>query len=235
MKTHCLREPPLFTGLVEDIGTVKEVRRHAAVVNLLIQSNLDLGETKLGDSIAIDGVCLTVTSIDGDRLGFDIGPESLRVTALDTIATGRVVHLERALRLSDRLGGHLVQGHVDGIGTIIERRKEGDTLELRLSAPENILRYCIAKGSICLSGVSLTINRLYSDGFDVWLIPHTLDKTHLEACRVGDRLNIESDMVGKYIERFMVGPSATNAQGLKNGQVTMSLLEKNGFLDGGRP
>lgn len=223
----------MFTGLVEDIGVVSTFSPRGAVIQLGIDTTLDTSEIKLGDSVAIDGVCLTVTKIGSHALFFDVGPESLRVTALDGIQIGRRVHMERALRLADRLGGHLVQGHVDGIGVLRTRKETGDTLELGFHAPPSILKYCIPKGSICLSGVSLTINSLHEDGFDVWLIPHTLEKTHLGELRIGDKINVESDLVGKYIERFLTVGAVGESDASPGSKITMGFLAQNGFLGGG--
>ena len=214
----------MFTGIVEDTGTVHAVRPKGPVIELVVETAIDLGDTRLGDSIAIDGVCLTVTALDDGRVSFDIGPESLRVTALDGVARGQRVHLERALALGDRLGGHLVQGHVDGVGEILARTPVGaDTLKLRVRAPDSILALSIHKGSITINGVSLTINQLDADAFEVWLIPHTLERTRLGELKVSDRVNLEADLIGKYIAR-LVGPHRPTAG------VTMDLLAKSGFL-----
>jgi riboflavin synthase len=212
----------MFTGIVEDTGTIRALESRGSVVRLTVESALDLSDTKLGDSIAVDGVCLTVTALDGPRVSFDVGPESLRVTALSRAAVSGKVHLERALRLSDRLGGHLVQGHVDGTGTVRARRQDGGTLKLDLDAPAEVLRLCIHKGSICIDGVSLTINELWDDGLSVWLIPHTLERTNLGARKPGDPVNLENDVIGKYVERLVL-------KGRETGGVTWDLLERSGF------
>src|SRR5690606_25067775 len=145
---------------------------------------------------------------------------------------GAKVHLERALRLSDRLGGHLVQGHVDGVGKLRSREQAGDTLKLDIEAPTEILRLCIPKGSICIDGVSLTINDVMTDGISVWLIPHTLERTHLGERRVGDPLNLENDVIGKYVARLLEqGRAPASEQPGPNGGVTLDLLARSGFLD----
>lgn len=217
----------MFTGIVEDIGKVDQIRRVGDVYQLHVMTSLDLADTQLGDSIAVNGVCLTVTSLElsqPTRVTFDVGPETLRVTSLATLAKGHNVHLERALRLSDRLGGHLVQGHVDGIGTLTERRGHAETLELRIRTTPTVLALCIPKGSIAIDGVSLTINQLGADWLEVWLIPHTLEMTHLATLKVGDQVNLENDLIGKYVQRLL---------GVKNendSSVTWDLLRKSGFL-----
>ncbi len=229
----------MFTGLVEDTGTVTELRPTASTwgsgQRLVVETALDLAEAKLGDSIAVDGVCLTAVQIDvvdahagkgRSRVAFDVGPETLAVSAFaDNLKIGRRVHLERALRLSDRLGGHLVAGHVDGVGAVVSRRAQGDALFVRFQAPKAVLDLCIHKGSIAIDGVSLTLNVVDDDGFDVCLIPHTLTQTHLAAMAVGDRVNLESDLIGKYVQRLISrGASSASA-------VTWDLLKKSGFAE----
>ena len=218
----------MFTGIIEDTGIVESARPIGGVTRLSVSSSLDLSDTHLGDSIAVDGVCLTVTDlVPGPRtqVAFDVGPESLRITALAQLRPGAKVHLERALRLSDRLGGHLVQGHVDGVGTLVERRTHDGTLELRIRAAKDVLRLCIHKGSITLDGVSLTVNALGDETFEVWLIPHTLERTHLGELRVGDLVNLENDLIGKYVERLL-GQGRAGSSG-----VTLDLLAKAGFIE----
>jgi riboflavin synthase len=155
-----------------------------------------------------------------------VGPESLAVTSLGSLKSGSRVHLERAMRLSDRLGGHMVSGHVDGMGTLVDKAPLGTALNLRFEAPPAILRLCIHKGAIAIDGVSLTLNVVDERGFEVCLIPHTLDRTFLLDLPVGTRVNLENDLVGKYIERLVRGDS-------KPGGVTWDLLSKSGFVDGG--
>lgn len=218
----------MFTGIIEAIGTVEQVQHAQSVVRLAVRSDLDLSTTRLGDSIAVDGVCLTATALDvgGGKVTFDVGPESLRVTALGRLKTGTRVHLERAMQMGGRLDGHLVQGHVDGVGTIASRRPDGDTLHLRVNAPADILQLCIQKGSIAVSGTSLTINALDDDAFEVWLIPHSLERTVLGELKVGDTVNLENDLIGKYVQRLLGGGGAGGA----TGGVTWDTLRKAGFL-----
>lgn len=217
----------MFTGIVESIGTVESVQSEGEVVRLWVSTPLNLVETRLGDSIAVDGVCLTVTALRAgspSHVAFDIGPESLRVTSLRRLRNGSRVHLERALRLADRLGGHLVQGHVDGVGEVRRTTRQGETLQLEIGASPEVLRLCIHKGSICLDGVSLTLNEVKADTFGVWLIPHTLERTRLGDLKVGDVVNVENDVVGKYVERLMHG------HGGGTGGVTWELLARSGFV-----
>ena len=213
----------MFTGLVEETAHVTAIVGTPSGQRLKVATTLDLADTRIGDSIAVDGVCLTVVVKDGGDVAFDVGPETLAVTAFKTnLKVGRKVHLERALRMGDRLGGHIVAGHVDGIGEVVTRRPDGDALFLRFRAPKTVIDLCIPTGSIAIDGVSLTLNVVDDDGFDVCLIPHTWGKTHLADLRPGDRVNLESDLVGKYIQRLV-------QRGGLAGGVTWDLLAKSGF------
>lgn len=218
----------MFTGLVEDTGSVASLSPTSSGSRLVVHTSLDLAGTQLGDSIAVDGVCLTVVAFrPGARteVAFDVGPETLAVSSFRSVLRpGRTVHLERALRVGDRLGGHIVAGHVDGVGTVRRREPQGDALFIGISAPPPVVDLCIPKGSIAIDGVSLTVNTVDDDGFDVCLIPHTLGKTHLPALRIGDVVNLESDVIGKYVQRLV-------SRGRSGGAaVDMSLLERAGFL-----
>ncbi|MDP2344646.1 MAG: riboflavin synthase [Deltaproteobacteria bacterium] len=214
----------MFTGLVEDTGTIAAVQGQRVVVD----TALDLVDTKIGDSIAVDGVCLTAVVVEQHRVAFDVGPETLAVSAFATnLKAGRRVHLERAMRLSDRLGGHLVAGHVDGIGKVISKRPDGDALYVRFAAPPAVLDLCIFKGSIAIDGVSLTLNVVDDDGFDVCLIPHTLQQTHLNDLRPGDLVNLESDLIGKYVQRLISRKSSSSS----SSSITWDLLKTNGFTE----
>lgn len=197
----------MFTGIIEDTGNVTWFSQRDRGARLEVQCHLDLSDTRIGDSIAVNGCCLTAVALARDAGGwtvtFDLGPETLKVTSLGALVVGARVHLERALRLSDRLGGHLVAGHVDAIGHVSARHPIGDALLLRIAAPPSITRYCIHKGSITVDGVSLTINAVDEGGFEVGLVPHTLEKTHLGGLEPGAAVNLEADLVGKYVERLL--------------------------------
>ena len=217
----------MFTGIIEDVGVVAALARQGPVVKLTVDTRLDLSDTRCGDSIAIDGVCLTVTALREGQVQFDVGPESLQVTALSSLRPKSPVHLERAMALGGRLGGHLVQGHADGVGQVRSVQRAGETLKLWIDVDPTILRLCVHKGSITLSGVSLTINALDTRGLSVWLIPHTLERTKLGSLQPGDPVNVEADLIAKYVERLLFDrPAATRDD------ATWAALVKAGFVSG---
>jgi riboflavin synthase len=194
----------LFTGIVEAIGKVESSRAASGGTRrLAIATDLDVVALPLGASMAVNGACLTIVSRRARRFEADLGPETLACTTLGGLKTGDRVHLERPLRLGDMLGGHLVTGHVDGVGKVESARKQGDTLTLRLSAPESIALFMVKKGSIALDGVSLTINQVEGCSVEVCLIPHTLSVTLLDGLRTGDRVNMEADMIAKQVAHFV--------------------------------
>jgi riboflavin synthase len=190
----------MFTGLVEAVGEVVDRQETSGGARLTIRSPLSAA-LGLGDSVAVNGVCLTATSIEGDVFGADVGPETLRVTALGRFVKGTHVNLERPLRADGRFGGHFVQGHVDGIGHIEEFRAEADFRWLTVSFPPDLAPYIVPKGSIAIDGISLTVARLSVDRVDIMIVPFTIEHTNLKACRKHDAVNIECDMVGKYVAR----------------------------------
>jgi riboflavin synthase len=195
----------VFTGLVEDLGTVVAVDRTDGGAVLTVESVLapQIGE---GDSVAVNGVCLTATAIDGDRFGFDVMLESLRRSSLGAVDAGSRVNLELALRADARLGGHIMQGHVDGIGTVAALRDEGFSRIVTIDAAPELLRYVVEKGSIAVDGVSLTVSRVDETSFDVSLIPETLERTNLGALNAGPptrTVNLEVDVVAKYVETLV--------------------------------
>ncbi len=194
----------MFTGLVEDLGTVVAVDRNDGGAVLTVASRLapQIGE---GDSVAVNGVCLTATAIEGDRFGFDVMLESLRRSSLGAIDAGSQVNLELALRADARLGGHIMQGHVDGVGTVAALRDEGFSRIVTIDADSALLRYVVEKGSIAVDGVSLTVSRVDDTSFDVSLIPETLERTNLGATTVGRTINLEVDVVAKYVEKLVGG------------------------------
>lgn len=200
----------MFTGLIEDVGTVETVERTGDGARLCISTQLS-NELALGDSIAVNGCCLTATAIDGSKFETEAMNQTLIVTALDGITEGSRVNLELAMRASDRLGGHIVQGHVDGVGTVLSVEDDGFARRLRVELPTQLLRYVVPQGSITLNGVSLTVADLGSAWAEVSLIPETLERTNLGEAEPGSRLNVECDIVAKYVER-LVAPFAGKEQ-----------------------
>jgi riboflavin synthase len=192
----------MFTGLVESTGEVVEVERSGGAFRLAIESSLDVASIEHGESIAVDGVCLTVVERGAGRFHVDVIPETLRCTALADVRAGRRVNLERSLSLGDRLGGHLVQGHVDA-AAFVRVVKPGDDYRIGVEPPLELQPYVALKGSVALDGVSLTVARLDSKIFEVALIPETLERTTLGLRRVGDRINVEVDLVARYLERLL--------------------------------
>jgi riboflavin synthase len=193
----------MFTGIIEATGTVAALDRREGGVRLVVETELDVAALPLGASIAVDGVCLTVVERGAGRFAADLGPETLARTTLGALAPGARVHLERPLRLGDALGGHLVSGHVDGVGLVTARRPAGGSLELEVRAPASVVPTLVPKGSITVAGASLTINVVAGDRFSVTLIPHTLAVTTLGALAVGASVNLEGDLIAKHVDRLV--------------------------------
>ncbi len=193
----------MFTGIVETVGEVLTVQNGHQSCRLTIRSPEVISDLAVGSSIAVDGVCLTIVEVLGDRFSVDVGPETLRCTTLGSVSGGGEINLERPLRLDQRLGGHLVQGHVDGVGTVTQIMPEGDTRWMEIAIPDALRAYVVEKGSVAIDGVSLTVARVTTDGFVVSLIPHTLAVTTLGTKRGGDQVNVEVDIVAKYVERLL--------------------------------
>ena len=196
----------MFTGLIEGIGRVKTVTRIRGDMRLTIAPPFDVSDCRFGDSICVDGVCVTVTDIGEGAFSADVSGETIARSTVGHLRPCDEVNLERALRLSDRLGGHLVAGHVDGVGKILSSQKEQRYRLLRIAIHEQLARYTIEKGSIAVDGISLTINRYAKGSFEVSIIPQTTGETTLIKKKVGDVVNIEVDMIGKYVEKFMADP-----------------------------
>jgi riboflavin synthase len=215
----------MFTGLIEDLGTLRDIRTGSDQARLTVTTGLPMTELTVGESIAVNGVCLTVTSFGEGAFTADVSPETLGCTSLGHLSRGSRVNLERALRLSSRLGGHLVTGHVDGQGRIVERRKDGNAWRFKFQTDTSVCSLLVAKGSVTIDGISLTVNEVFDDAFSLAIIPHTLSMTTLQDRNVGDDVNIETDLIGKYVARYLQGGPAPKPPG-----VTMDLLAKNGFL-----
>jgi riboflavin synthase len=214
----------MFTGLVEALCPVQRVEAEDAGRRLLVAAPTLVAETALGDSVAINGACLTVVRVEGDLLHFQAGPETLRRTNLGELAAGDRVNLERSLRLGDRLGGHLVQGHVDGMGRVAERLRQGEWELFWFACPEELAAQMVPKGSVTVDGVSLTLVDVAADRFSVALIPHTLANTTLGFKKPGATVNLETDILAKYVWKC-----------LRGGGVTREALERAGFLTRGAP
>ncbi len=216
----------MFTGIVQDIGSLLRKVPSGQGARLVISTRLPMDEVKLGDSIAVCGACLTVVRKASGLFEADISRETADRSTLFNARAGEKLHLERAMRLQDRLDGHLMMGHVDGVGTVSKREEQNDSLYLEVSAPENVRRYLVEKGSIAMHGVSLTVNSVAPDGFGVTLVPYTRALTFLDELTVGSRVNLEADLIGKYVERLMGGQrGASEGSGLN-----LEHLARHGFL-----
>jgi len=218
----------MFTGLILGKGTVVEKRASGSGMIFSLESDFDLTDPEEGESIAVNGVCLTAKNISTRRFTVDVSPESLARTNLGKLSAGSKVNLERALRLSDRLGGHMVSGHVDAVATILERRPEGDFVQFTFRVPAGLAKYIIEKGSIAIDGTSLTVNSCDDKTFSIVVIPHTLEVTLLGTVRKGDSVNIEVDLIGKYVEK-MLQAEPDNPEKLPGG-INPEFLTKHGFM-----
>lgn len=215
----------MFTGLIEEIGIVEAVSKSTKSARITIKASTVLEGVKLGDSICTNGVCLTVTDFSNNRFIVDVMAETMRRSNLYTFSPGEKVNLERALRLGDRLGGHIVSGHIDGIGTISSFEKEDNAVWITIASSQEILKYIVQKGSIAIDGVSLTVAYVDQDVFKVSIIPHTKDMTTLLSKKVGDIVNLECDVIGKYIEKFI---GAEEQAPVKKG-IDFNFLSEHGF------
>lgn len=214
----------MFTGLIETVGELVSIEKRGASGSLTVKTSLPLDEVAVGASIAINGACLTVVRKGGGAVTFDISPETIDRTGFKNLKSGSPVNMERAMRLSDRLDGHLVSGHVDCVATIIERREVSGNIVFSFRFPPQFGKYIAAKGSVAIDGISLTVNTAGPDSFSINVIPHTAAKTTLIGKRVGDEVNIETDLLCRYLERLLAGRES-GGEG-----VTLDLLAKTGFL-----
>lgn len=219
----------MFTGLVEDVGTVVALTRQGGGFRVVVGTGFEEAGVDAGDSVAVDGICLTATrALQGGRFVATVGRETVARTTLERWRPGRRVNLERALRLSDRLGGHLVQGHVDGPGTVVELERQAESRVLWLDIPSDLLRYVAPKGSIAVDGVSLTVNEVHGPRIRVNVVPHSWSHTRFPDLRVGEAVNIEVDLLARYLERLLTGGAASStAAGATGGDADPdSLLQK---------
>jgi riboflavin synthase len=213
----------MFTGIIEDVGTIAAIGKASGKWEFSIRTVLATQGVREGDSIAVDGVCLTVTKFDGATFYADASLETLNLTTLKEKKAGRKVNIERAMKSDGRFGGHFVMGHVDGVGTIVNSRREGDSTRLEVEVPVDVSRYIVKKGSVAIDGISLTVNEQHGNMFTVNIIPYTASKTTIGAKNLRDKVNIETDIVGRYIESFM---SRSRGEG-----VTMNFLYEHGFTE----
>lgn len=223
----------MFTGIVEEVGTILEVIKGQHSSILKIKGNIVLEDTKIGDSIAVNGICLTVTEISGSYFKCDVVHETINRTGLKDLKSNSKVNLERALRLDKRLGGHIVSGHVDGKGTIIKIEKDDNAIWFYIEASKELLKYVVEKGSITIDGISLTVATVTDSTFGISAIPHTVKSTILSEKKVGDNVNLEADILGKYVEKLLnfnrVNDLGKNNSSKTNDGITLDFMTKCGF------
>ena len=219
----------MFTGLIEDLGEIVQIGKKENSFQLTIAAHFDLCSHDIGASISVDGVCLTVVELNKQKFTVDVSPETLERTTLHKRKRGDFVNLERALRMSDRLGGHLVTGHIDGVGVIKSIDKKENSLVVLIEAPKGISPYLIEKGSVGLDGISLTINNVTGNSFSVNIIPHTARITTMDRRKVGDEINIETDLIGKYVKNFLKESGLIANEKGKSPSIDYNFLNKHGF------
>ncbi|MFY9323189.1 MAG: riboflavin synthase [Syntrophomonadaceae bacterium] len=215
----------MFTGIIEEIGYVKRINQQSRSAQIEIKADKVLGDVAVGDSIAVNGVCLTVVAFDSQHFTADVMPETVSKTNLRELKPGSPVNLERALKLGGRLGGHIVQGHVDAIGTIVEKQILEIAIIYRIATEPELLQYVVPKGSVAIDGISLTVVDVFQDSFTVSLIPHTAHETVLGEKKPGDRVNLESDIIGRYVKHLMNRNHGEERQALN-----LSFLAEHGFI-----
>ena len=215
----------MFTGIIEELGRVRAIRRGARSSAVSVEASAILSDLKVGDSVAVNGVCLTATAVDPGGFTADVMHETLDRSALGELTAGSRVNLERAMAANGRFGGHIVSGHIDGTGRITARRRDDNAVWYTVSAPESLLRYVVEKGSVAVDGISLTVARVTARDFSVSVIPHTAAVTLLGEKGPGDRVNLEADVIGKYVEKLLGGGESAPA----SGGLTRDFLARNGF------
>jgi riboflavin synthase len=217
----------MFTGIIEAVGSIADRQPSGGDMRLRVNTGkMDLADVKLGDSIAVNGVCLTVIELPGDGFWADVSGETLEKTGIGDLKSGSPVNLEKALTPSTRLGGHLVSGHVDGIGEVKERWGDARSVRFRIKAPDELAKYIAQKGSICVDGTSLTVNAVDGAMFELNIVPHTLKETIMDGYQPGKKVNLEVDLLARYLERLLLGEKAAEpGQG-----ITMSFLAEHGFV-----
>ena len=217
----------MFTGIIQAIGTIAAIEARGEDVRLRVQTGkLDLDDVQLGDSIAVDGVCLTAVQLPGDGFWADVSGETIACTTLGALGSGARVNLEKALTPTTRLGGHLVSGHVDGVGEVVGRKTDGRSERFDIKAPELLARYIAAKGSICVNGISLTVNAVNGAVMQLNIVPHTLQETTMDKLQPGTRVNLEVDIIARYLERLLLGEKAAQL----DAGISRQLLADYGFI-----
>jgi riboflavin synthase len=221
----------MFTGIIEGLGSISAITSSGAGRRLAVESDYLLEQTRIGDSISVSGACLTVVELDRKRFEVDVSPETLERTTFASARIGDRVNLERAMRLSDRIDGHLVSGHIDGMGIIRHRKNVANAIIVKIGVSTALTHYMIPKGSVAVDGISLTINSVEKEAFTASIIPHTAKITTIGIKRIGDAVNIETDMIGKYVERFLRGEaSSQNEDTSEKSGIDMDFLAKTGFI-----
>jgi riboflavin synthase len=217
----------MFTGLVEGLGRIQRIEKKGSEAQIWIKPEFTLEEKKVGESLAVNGVCLTVTAWDGQVFSVDVSDETLRRSNLGQLRVQSPVNLERALRLSDRLGGHLVTGHIDGTGKVLSKEKRDNFFRFRISFPKELRSLIVGKGSITVDGISLTVNQVHESDFDLTVIPHTAAQTTLGVVKIGQEVNLETDLIGKYIVQFLMQQGGDPDD--KGTKITLGFLKAHGF------
>ncbi|MEE9304240.1 MAG: riboflavin synthase [Thiotrichaceae bacterium] len=220
----------MFTGIIQAIGTIQSMQPKGGDMRLTIHTGkLDMSDVLLGDSIAVNGVCLTAIEYDEHSFSADVSNETLSLTSLGQLSLGSDANLEKALTLQTRLGGHLVSGHVDGLGEVLKFYDDGRSVRFHIKAPDELAKYIAEKGSICVDGVSLTVNKVTGSEFELNIVPHTIEETIIKHYSTGTKVNLEVDVIARYLERLITGSTAQDTTG-KTGGITAAFLAKNGFL-----
>lgn len=219
----------MFTGIIEAVGTIRAMDARGGDMRLHIATGkLDLSDVKLGDSIATNGVCLTAVALPGDGFVADVSTETLTRSTLKGLKVGALVNLEKALQPQSRLGGHIVSGHVDGMGEVVSRTSSARAVLFRVKAPDELAKYIAEKGSITTDGISLTVNAVHGAEFDLTIVPHTVQETNIATWQPGTKMNLEVDVIARYLERLLLGSKAADAQG--GGGISKAFLAENGFM-----
>lgn len=219
----------MFTGIIEEIGKVKSIERHANSIKLTVSAKKIMSDIHLGDSISTNGICLTVTTFTNDSFTVDVMPETMMTTNFKNLKVNDEVNLERALSVNARLGGHIVSGHIDGIGTIIKKYNDDKAIRMSFATSPSILELIVKKGSIAIDGISLTVTDVDSTSFSVSIIEHTQGETTLTSKKIGDTVNLENDVIGKYVQKLFVGTRLVTSENQDNEGISLDFLESNGF------